>query len=290
MSGSTGTHKQAVLVTGAGGGIGAALVRRLAERQFAVFAAVHKDDGALAGIPGVTVVPLDVTDPGAVGPAADEVAAHPAAAGGLRAVVNNAGVIVQGPLELVPPAELQRQFAVNTLGPAYVTQALLPLLRAGGGRVVNVSATTARVAMPLFGALSGSKAALVSFSDALRVELAAWRIPVVVVEPGATDTRIFTKAADAAGRATAAADPRRVALYENHLAALAKAVARQRNRPLEPVVRTLVKAVETARPKRHYAVGDARAAGLLSRLPAPVRGRVIARALGLNGVAPGTAR
>jgi NAD(P)-dependent dehydrogenase (short-subunit alcohol dehydrogenase family) len=83
-----------------------------------------------ADVPGVRVVPLDVTDPASVAAAADLVHREVGPAG-LRAVVNNAGVIVQGPLELVPPAELRRQFEVNTFGPAYVVQAFLPLLGDG---------------------------------------------------------------------------------------------------------------------------------------------------------------
>src|SRR5687767_6373243 len=85
----------AVLVTGANGGIGAATVRALAARGLTVFAAVRGDSSAVDGIEGVRVVELDVTDPGSVARAAEQVAQQTA---GLRAVVNNAGVIVQGPL------------------------------------------------------------------------------------------------------------------------------------------------------------------------------------------------
>jgi hypothetical protein len=65
---------------------------------------------------------------------------------GLHAVINNAGLIVQGPIELLAPADLRLQFDVNVIGPATVLGAFLPLLRAGRGRVVNISAATARVA------------------------------------------------------------------------------------------------------------------------------------------------
>ncbi|MDN3023272.1 SDR family NAD(P)-dependent oxidoreductase [Streptomyces sp. S.PB5] len=70
---------------------------------------------------------------------------------GLDAFVNNAGVIVQGPLELVPPHALRRQFEINVLGQAAVIQTFLPALRQAGGRVVNVGAVTARTAVPFFG-------------------------------------------------------------------------------------------------------------------------------------------
>ena len=195
-----------VFITGASAGIGAATARLLASEGYTVYAAVHTGAGALAGLPGVRQVPADVTDPGSVAAAARQVAAQ-AGDRGLHAVINNAGIIVQGPLELVPPADLLHQFQVNTLGPAYVVQAFLPLLRAGHGRVINISAPTARLPVPFMAPISASKAALASLADALRLELAAWGIPVSVVEPGGTDTQIFAKAQAAADAGLAAAGP-----------------------------------------------------------------------------------
>jgi NAD(P)-dependent dehydrogenase (short-subunit alcohol dehydrogenase family) len=76
------------------------------------------------------------------------------------------------------------QFEVNVYGPAMVTRAALPLLRAGKGRVVNLSAPTARVPGPLFGPISSSKAAVQAMSDALRLEVESWCIRVVMSRPG----------------------------------------------------------------------------------------------------------
>jgi NAD(P)-dependent dehydrogenase (short-subunit alcohol dehydrogenase family) len=205
-------------------GIGAAATRRLAEAGYRVFAGVHREAGSLAGIPGVQPVAIDVTDPSGTGNTA-KVVAEAIGGSGLRAVINNAGVIVQGPLELVPPEELRRQFEVNTLGPAHVIQAFLPLLRTGKGRIINISAPTARVPVPFMAPIGGSKAALASFSDSLRLELAAWGIRVIVIEPGGTDTAIFQKAETAAQAALGAADPAKAALYSDQLAAVAKAEA-----------------------------------------------------------------
>jgi NAD(P)-dependent dehydrogenase (short-subunit alcohol dehydrogenase family) len=278
--------RRPVLVTGAAGGIGMAAVRALVDRGYPVFAAVRADAGPLAGLPGVWVVTMDVTDPESVAQAVKQVRRE-VGDGGLRAVVNNAGVIVQGPLELMPPSELRRQFEVNTFGPAYVAQQFLPMLRAGEGRVINVSAPTARVAMPFLAALSGSKAALDSLSAALRLELAAWRIPVVTVEPGATETAIFDKAGAAARDALDLTEPHRVALYHDHLAALEKVIAGQRLRPARPVARAILSAVDARRPKRRYVVADARLASVLVRLPAGLRDRLIAGVMGLRGIRAG---
>jgi NAD(P)-dependent dehydrogenase (short-subunit alcohol dehydrogenase family) len=277
-----------VFITGASAGIGEATARLLAERGYTVFAGVRTDNGTLAEVPGAEVVAIDVTDPDSVATAA-AVVTRRVGRQGLAAVINNAGVIVQGPLELVPPAELRRQFDVNTLGPAYVTQAFLPLLRAGRGRVINISAPTARVPVPFMAPISASKAALASISDALRVELAAWKIPVVVVEPGGTATEIFAKADAAAKIALAETDGEAIALYQGQLAAVAKAAAKQKPGPVAAVARVVVTAVGVRKPKRRYSVGPgARSLGILSHLPDGLRDRVVSNAFGLGKIKANT--
>lgn len=279
---------KSVFITGAAAGIGAVTARLLAERGYAVFAGIHQDPGSLSGVPRVRSVAIDVTDPASVAAAAEEVERE-LAGGGLHAVINNAGIIVQGPLELVPGRELQRQFEVNTFGPVYVTQAFLPLLRRGGGRVVNISAPTARVPVPFMAPISASKAALASLSDALRVELAAWNLPVVVVEPGGTATEIFAKADAAARTALASTDPVRGDLYRDHMDAVAKAAAKQKLGPAEVVAEAIVRAVEARRPRRRYAAGSGtRVFGALSHLPVGMRDRVVSSAFGLGKIEAGT--
>ena len=271
--------ERVVLLTGAAGGIGRATVQALAARGFRVYAAVRPQSHPTFD-QNVCVIPLDVTDPDSVADAAKTIeAAEPE---GLYALINNAGLIVQGPLELVPSAELHRQFAVNVYGPALVTAAFLPLLRKGHGRIINISAPTARVAAPFASPIGASKAALESLSAALRIELAPWHIPVVVVQPGGTDTAIFAKAGAAAGAAMAAADPDLVALYQPQLAAVAKAMARMRPGPVDQVAKVIVAAAEARRPKLLYLAGrDARLAAILARIPARPRARLLARAMGL---------
>jgi NAD(P)-dependent dehydrogenase (short-subunit alcohol dehydrogenase family) len=276
-------QRGAVLVTGASGGIGAATVRALTSRGYEVYAGVRGDASALDGAVGVRVVKLDVTEPGSVAAAAKQISLE-VGRRGLRAVVNNAGVIVQGPLELVPADELRRQFDVNTLGPVFVVQEFLPLVRAGAGRIVNVSAPTGRIAVPFLAPLSGSKAALEFLSSALRLELAAWRIPVVVVEPGSTSTSIFARAGEAEKEAQSRVNQDRLALYRAHLAGVAKASGGVSPGPVDKVAEAIVKAVETRRPKRRYVVGDARMFSVLLRLPVRLRESVVVAAFGLRGV------
>ncbi|MGF1430977.1 SDR family NAD(P)-dependent oxidoreductase [Kitasatospora sp. LaBMicrA B282] len=276
---------RAVLVTGAAGGVGVATTRALLKAGFRVYAGIHSHTGDLPESPDVHVLKLDLTDPESIAAAVAAVRAN--GDNGLAGVVNNAGVIVQGPMELVPAEELQRQFEVNVYGPALVTRAFLPHLRRGKGRVVNITASTARVPGPFFGPISASKAALQALSDAQRVELAHWKIPVVVLEPGALQTEIFVKADAASQRAAAVQSPELVALYRDQLAAVGKAMAKIK--PSSPTILAdaIVKALTVGKPKPRYNVGpDTRLVGLVSRLPLRTRDRMISGVMGLNKIKP----
>ncbi|HEY7050055.1 MAG TPA: SDR family NAD(P)-dependent oxidoreductase [Jatrophihabitantaceae bacterium] len=270
---------KSVLITGAGAGIGAATARALVQRGYDVYAGVRRLDDAPRG---TTPLRLDVTDDAQI---ADAVAQVDRATGGagLHALINNAGIIVQGPLELMPSGEWRDQFDVNVVGPAALMRACVPLLRKGNGRVVNVSAPTARVAMPFLAPLSASKAALESLSHAARLELAPWRIPVVLVVPGAMDTGIFARAGKRSEATLDAATPEQRALYEPALGALAEALAKTKLGDVAVVVDVIVEAVEARKPRLRYLAGrDARSAGLLAHLPMRTRDRLLASYLGLR--------
>jgi NAD(P)-dependent dehydrogenase (short-subunit alcohol dehydrogenase family) len=195
-------NARAVFITGAAGGIGTATTRALAERGYRVYAGVRGDTPHLSELSGVEQIRIDVTDPESVAAAAEEVGLLQDGQG-LHAVINNAGIMIQGPLELVPAEDLRRQFAINVFGPAEVTRAFVPLLREGRGRLINISAPTARLAMPFASPISASKAALDAISDAARIELGAQGIAVVTVIPGAVETDLFAKAGAAADSALA---------------------------------------------------------------------------------------
>ncbi|MFI2364620.1 SDR family NAD(P)-dependent oxidoreductase [Promicromonospora sp. NPDC019610] len=275
-----------VFITGATGGIGEPTVRALAERGHRVFAGVRAMDRAKAldGLAGVEPVVVDVTDEDSVRRAAHDVAGR---LGGTRldAVVNNAGIIVEGPLELVPESELERELRVNVLGPAAVIRAFLPLLRAARGRVVNVTAPTARRAVPYNGPISASKAALESLSVALRGELATWGVRVVIVEPAATDTPIFDLAAHAADASYRTADPGVLELYAPRIESVRRTAAGMTLADPGAVAKVLVRAITTPRPRTMYTAG--RGAGLLpmlAHLPDRVSDALVNRAIGLTGV------
>ncbi|QGM96834.1 SDR family oxidoreductase [Methylocystis parvus] len=198
--------KRAVVVTGASTGIGAACVASLAQAGFFVFGSVRKtaDAERLQTRFAADFAPLlfDVTDAGAVARAAREVEAQLAGAT-LAGLVNNAGVAVPGPLLHLPIADLRRQLEVNLIGQLQVTQAFAPLLgarepqSAAPGRIVMMSSVAGRFASPFLGAYNASKFALEGMSDALRRELKAYGIDVILIEPGMIATPIWDKAESA---------------------------------------------------------------------------------------------
>lgn len=265
-----------VLVTGASRGIGESIAAHLAANGWDVFAGVRSDQDAhkvKGESPRIAPVILDVTSP-------ENVAALGASLPErLDAVVNNAGVVVAGPMEAVASAELRRQLEVNVVGQVAVTQAVLPRLRRSHGRIVFVSSLNGRVSFPLLGAYCASKFALEAVADALRMELKPWDIPVVVVEPAQTKTDMWHTADTSMEQLAAAMTAEMRQLYAGHLPGLGKAIARTRKTavPAEKVAKVVEKALTASRPRARYVVGAAPKLllSVATNLPTSVRDRVV---------------
>ncbi|MGU3292192.1 SDR family oxidoreductase [Williamsia sp. M5A3_1d] len=240
----------AVLVTGAGRGIGLATTERLAAAGWQVYAGARSDAhrAALGEIANVHPVRLDVTDPGDVAGLAEALPDR------LDAVVNNAGIVVQGPVEGVPPADISRQLDVNVTGQIAVTQAVLPLLRATRGRIVFISSVSGRVTTPGTGVYSASKYALESLADALRIELRPWKIGVSLVEPGTTRTDIWTGILDDFDAMEAGLSDEHRRLYAQQNAGMRRLLPRLQKAavPPEKVAVAVEKALTDKRPKARY--------------------------------------
>ena len=195
--------KQSVVITGASTGIGWATAKVLLGKGFRVFGMVRKQSDAdrLSSEFGKDFLPLlaDVTDETAVWQAVAQVGAM-LNGERLAGLVNNAGIVVGGPLLHLEPSELRRQMEVNLVGPFLVTKAFAPLLgsdpgRTGHpGRIVQISSVSGRMGVPFVGAYSASKFALEGMSESLRRELLLYGIDVIVVGPGAVVTPIWDKA------------------------------------------------------------------------------------------------
>jgi NAD(P)-dependent dehydrogenase (short-subunit alcohol dehydrogenase family) len=264
-----------VLVTGASSGIGAACAERLVRGGWRVFAGVRTPGAAPAGTEEVL---LDVTDPGQIAAAAEQI--------GNRAdgLVNNAGMAVAAPLELLPLDELRRQLEVNVVGQIAVTQALLPALRSARGRVVLIGSIGGRSALPFLGAYAASKFALEAVCDALRLEVRPFGIDVAIVEPGSIATAIWARGGETANEIAARWTDDQRALYAAGAGAFreAAAAAGRRGAPPGEVAKAVEHALTARRPRTRYLVGhDARRRARLERLPDRMRDRVLARYLGL---------
>jgi NAD(P)-dependent dehydrogenase (short-subunit alcohol dehydrogenase family) len=281
------------LITGASTGIGRATTLRLARAGWTVLAGVR--DGAvgeqLAAEPGTDgrVIPLalEVTDADQVTRAAarvgELVAESAGRAAGLDALVNNAGIGVGGPLELVKPEDMRRQFDVNVLAQVAVTQAMLPALRRAHGRIVFVSSIGGRVATPFLAPYAASKHAIEAIADGLRIELASSHVQVALVEPGSVATPIWDKGRAEAERVTIPPDLQ--AEYGHVPAAMDKVLEETARRgiPPEDVAATIERALGARRMRARYLVGrDARMMLVLRRLlPDHAFDRVLRRALGV---------
>lgn len=252
--------RAAVVVTGASSGIGRACALELAQAGFRVFASVRQDKDAAAlrqaASEHLSPVKLDVTDEDSIVAA---VAAVSQAVGtaGLAGLVNNAGVGVPGPLELIPVDDLRRQFEINVHGQVRVTQAFLPLLRQARGRIINIGSVGGQITIPFGGALCASKYAMEAINDALRMELHPWGIHVVLVAPAG----IATPAVDRLLQDGEAAIQRFSAEGRQHYeqsfrSFLTAAVAREKKgSPPEVVARTVLKALTARKPRTRYPVG-----------------------------------
>src|ERR1700685_362319 len=191
-----------VVVTGVSTGIGWGTTKVLVSKGFRVFGSIRPqaDADRLQSEFGAGFVPLimDITDADAVQQAARKVGSM-LGDRNLAGLVNNAGIVVSGPLLYLKPGEYRRQLDVNMIAPLVVIQAFAPLLgtdkkRQGpAGRIVNISSSGAKIPIPLIGAYSSSKCGLEGMTDALRIELILFGIDAVIIEPGTVNTSMYEK-------------------------------------------------------------------------------------------------
>ena len=275
---------QHALVTGASSGMGRAIALSLARRGFHVFATVRRpEDGQalLAEASGqLTPVLMDVTRREQVAAAAQRVAAH-VARRGLDVLVNNAGVGLAWPLELVPLDTFRRQFEVNVDGQLAVTQAFLPLIRMATGRIIMIGSIADRLTPPFVGPLAASKHALLGLTEALRLELAPWDIRVVLIEPGNIRTEAGGKFESAAADALRQFAPAARDLYGDAFRAMTARFGARHEHGSDPqvVADVVIRAIASPRPRARYLAGkDARLFALGAKLPPvlldPLRRRV----------------
>jgi NAD(P)-dependent dehydrogenase (short-subunit alcohol dehydrogenase family) len=266
----------AVVVSGAARGVGRATAELMADAGLFVYAGVLSSKDAVewrdARVERGNLIPiaLDITRSGDIEGLLAALDADPR---GIRlvALVNVAGIAQFDVVEHIDPAVMRRMFEVNVFGALALTQALLPRLKASRGRLVFVTSMAARVAAPLMGVYSATKAAIESLIDALRVEVRPWGVSVAIVEPGGIRTAMTDEALvhlrDAVRRSTSegVGSAPYAAAYQSIADAIVAGQAGYL--PTGTVAKTLLELVRAPRvPTRNLLGRDAKIVVLLRRI------------------------
>jgi NAD(P)-dependent dehydrogenase (short-subunit alcohol dehydrogenase family) len=246
-----------VLITGASTGIGYGAAKEFIRRGYTVFGSVRKKEDAdrVKSELGAGFLPLlfDVTDAAAVDRAVVEVKDQ-CKGQGLGGLINNSGISVIGPIELLSVEEMAYNFEVNVFGVLRVTKALLPLLGAqkdhpsAPGRILNMSSVAGKLAGPYMAPYAGTKHALEGISHAMRLEFMRYGITVIIIGPGVIQTPIWDKGSLQRFEGTS---------YSDSLARFFGKVlprAKKNGMPLEKCSRQIGDIFETEKPKIRYAI------------------------------------
>ncbi|KAF2235381.1 putative short-chain dehydrogenase/reductase [Viridothelium virens] len=261
-----------VLVTGCStGGLGCALAKTFRDQGFHVLATVrdtHKA-GALAAEEGIEVLILDVASSKSIESCLTQV--RNITGSKLDVLVNNAGVVIYGPLIHASIEEGKAAYDVNVWGPLAVTQSFAPLLINSKGVVLNISSIAGAVPLAWQGLYNSSKAAMTFISETLKLELAPLGVRVVTAMVGAMGTQLN--------------DNREVSLppgsYYKPVEETIKKQSRGEmqeslNEPVDVTARSLVKDTLVGRRGQVWRGGEAGRASILSWLiPTALRERIL---------------
>jgi NAD(P)-dependent dehydrogenase (short-subunit alcohol dehydrogenase family) len=216
MTTTEGNDDRSAAITGAGSGLGRELALQLDAKRYTVFGTARSDSETeelrSASDGRIRLAIVDVTDEQGVHAWAETLTAE-LESHGLDLLINNAGILTPGPLEVLPLDAIRREFEVNVFGGITVTNALLPSLRQARGRIIFVGAMTGRFPLPFNGPSSITKAALEALADVYRAELSPWGLGVTVAQAGNMLTGGPAKTASALQRTAEAMTDRQRALY-----------------------------------------------------------------------------
>jgi NAD(P)-dependent dehydrogenase (short-subunit alcohol dehydrogenase family) len=271
----TPARSKSVVITGASTGLGRAAAIHLTEIGYRVFAGVRTESSAAdlrdtnPSRGELVPVLLDVTDAASIA-CAGELVENGCADTGLWSVVNNAGIAIGAPLECVPMDLLRSQLETNVVGTVAVLQRFLPLLRASGGRIVNVSSGIANLALPYGAPYAAAQFAKEGLSDALRRELRPLGVSVSIIQPGVVNTPIWDKMRQSADEMLAAAPTEVVDAYRERFVEhrdATQGLAEMSRTTTGDYACAVAAALAAKRPKARYRVGvDSKAAAAARRV------------------------
>ena len=242
--------RQAVLVTGASGGIGRNVAEALAADCYFVYAGARKqvDLDALNAIENVQAIRLDVTVQEDIDSAVRTIRSE---GRGLYALINNAGVLITGPSAEVELEKVKWLFDVNVFGVYRVTQAFAPLVIESKGRILNIGSIAGNIGIRFLGAYSMSKHAIEAYTDALADELAPFGVYVSIIAPGDYSSGIWTNDI-AKARLSEIVSPD--SPYASDYRTWIEIVANLETKEPDEVSNTVLGALSAATPSRRYLV------------------------------------
>ena len=261
---------KAVVITGTSSGIGKACALHLDKLGFKVYAGVRKqadgDNLKEEASDRLSPIILDVTDENSISWAVCIIEKE--TGGELLGLVNNAGIGRGGALEVTPVAEIRKLMEVNVIGLMAVTQAFIPMLRRGKGRIINIGSTSSLLAFPGASAYSGSKFAVRAITDSLRLELKPFGMSVILVAPGAVESDIWEKGKAYKEKLRKSVKPEIAQLYAPLIKFGDKLNERMKKIPAIEVAKDVAHALATKKPKSYYIVGqDAKGAAKVAKFP-----------------------
>lgn len=252
-------NRGAIIITGASTGIGKFCALYLDQLGFKVFAGVRQEsDGAkLVEESSHRIIPviIDITKMETIYNASKKIDALVGEAG-IVGLINNAGIVITGPLELLPINLLRKQLDVNIIGHLAVIQQFLPLIKKARGRIINISSVSGKVTFPYLGAYCASKHAMESLTDALRMELSRFGIYVSLIEPGNIKTPIWEKAIKDIDEFLANISSEAIGFYNPDIKGMQKITLKMKDTGISPqyVCNIIRKALLSKKPRTRYIV------------------------------------
>ena len=275
-------NKQAVLITGTSTGIGYATAIYLDKAGYKVFASVRKeaDKQKLMITASSNLIPviMDVCDEEAVKIAYHQIKKQ--AEGYTFSLVNNAGVSLNGPLELLPFSDIKMLLNVNVRGLLSVTKTFLPLIRNTKGRIVNISSGHGLLAIPDKSVYAASKFAVQAISDSLRVELKPFGVKVSNIVVGKINTNVLDKILDDRKKMINQAEPETAKLYSTQMEYFDREVKNLPGIEAVEVAKVIADAVSNVKTKAQYLVGPgAKKMKMLACFPQAIRDNMLYKAI-----------
>ncbi len=232
-----------ILITGISSGFGKAMAERLAADGHRIYGTHRRE---VERIPGVTYIKVEAGDERQVEACVNQVVE---AEGGIDVFINNAGMGIGGPLEFCSLEDAQRQMDVNWMGMVRFLHYVVPVMRRQGhGKLICLSSIGGLMGLPFQGLYSASKFAIEGYCEALRLELKAFNIKVIVIEPGDFSTG-FT------AQRKSVTDPEAYKVYKTYAKSL-ESIEKDETGGLKPEVlaRKISRLVKSRRPRYNYVI------------------------------------